>query len=193
MKSRAVENWERYIRRHRAKRSGIPRSRAKPQGWSLAECARLAGVQPRTLRHYLEIGVLPRPPFRGTATRYGREHLFVVLAVRRLQSTENLALDVIRRRLDALGPAGLEAFATEHLTPGPAATALGIQFAQSPAPFEPKSSVDATGAAGWLHIELAVGLELHVRHDASPTVTALAERVREMCTRPTDALWTRGR
>ena len=170
------------MRRRRAKQSGIPRARPT-EGWTLVELARLAGVQPRTLRHYLEVGVLPRPPFRGTATRYGRAHLLVVLAVRRLQSTENLELGEIRRRLGALQPAELSALATAHLEPGPAATALGMEHAPPPAAVEPKSPVFAIGAASWTHIELALGLELHVCHDASPTVIALAERVKEMCSR----------
>jgi hypothetical protein len=106
-----------------------------------------------------------------------------VLAVRRLQSTEKLELGEIRRRLGALQPAELEALATEHLDPGPAATALGIEHAPPPASAEPKSSLFARGAASWTHIELALGLELHVCHDASPTVIALAERVKELCSR----------
>ncbi len=94
-RARVLENWKRNIRRLRAKQRGIRRSRAKPtEGWTLVDFARLAGVQPRTVRHYLEVGVLPRAPFRGTATRYGRDHLLVVLALRRLQSTENLTLDL---------------------------------------------------------------------------------------------------
>jgi DNA-binding transcriptional MerR regulator len=181
-RSRILENWKRNIRRRRAKQRGTRRSRAKPtEGWTLVDFARLLNVQPRTVRHYLEVGVLSRPPFRGTATRYGRGHLLVVLAVRRLQSTENLTLDAIRRRLGALEPAELEALATEHLSPGPAATALGIQFAPPPTPSEPKPPFDAPGTARWIHIELALGLELHVRQDASQTVIALAERVKEMC------------
>jgi DNA-binding transcriptional MerR regulator len=183
-KSKAQDNWERKIRRNRAKRLGIGRSRARAtEGWTLFDFARLANVQPPTVRHYMKLGVLPRPPFRSTATRYLREHLLVVLAVQRLQFTENLTLEAIRGRLEALQPAELEAFATEHLSPGPTATALGIQFAQPPATSEASTPIAAPGTARWTHIELALGLELHVRHDASPAVIALAERVREMCTR----------
>jgi DNA-binding transcriptional MerR regulator len=182
-RSRIAEKHNRFIRRRQAKRLGIGRSRAKPtEGWTLVDFARLANVQPSTVRHYMKLGVLPRPAFRSTATRYLREHLLVVLAVRRLQSTENLTLGAIRGRLEALQPVELEAFATEHLSPGPTATALGIQFAQPPATSEPSAAISAPGTARWTHIELALGLELHVRHDASPAVIALAERVREMCT-----------
>ena len=169
------------MRRRRAKRLGIGRSRGPGEGWTLAEFARLAGVKPRTIRHYLDVGVLSRPPFRATATRYDRNHLLAVLAVQRLQSEGNLKLEEIRSRLSALKPAELEALATEQLSPGPTATALGVQVAPPlPSP-EAKSPINAPGAARWIHIELALGLELHVRNDASATVMALAERVREMC------------
>jgi len=148
--SNALENLKRHQRRKRAKARGIPRSRATPtEGWTLVALARLAGVEPRTLRHYLEVGVLPRPPFRSTATRYGRHHLLVVLAVRRLQSTENLRLDAIRPRVAALQPAELEALATEHLSPGPVSAALGIQLPPPSAPPEAKSPLDAPGTVRW--------------------------------------------
>jgi DNA-binding transcriptional MerR regulator len=172
------------MRRRREKHRGPRRSRAMPkEGWSLVALAQLANVHPRTIRHYLQVGVLPRPPFRGTATRYGRDHLLTVLAIRHLQSLEHLELGAIRRRLGALRPEELEALATEHLPPGAAATALGIQAPPVPsAPSdEPRLPFYAPGTARWTHIELALGLELHVRHDASPAVMAMVDRVRELC------------
>src|SRR5690349_2160228 len=73
------------------------RARAKT-GWSLSELAALTGVAPRTLRLYLQRGVLPRPPFAGTATRYQRRELLWLLATRRLLETEKLSLAEIRAR-----------------------------------------------------------------------------------------------
>jgi DNA-binding transcriptional MerR regulator len=91
-------------------------------------------VAVRTIHFYLQREVLPRPPFKGSATRYQRHHLIWLLAIRRLRASERLELTTIRTRLEALS-----------------------------AP------------------ELALGLELHFRDDASPHVAELAKRVCEVC------------
>jgi len=176
-------------------------SRAKPkQGWSLRQLAALTGTTERGLKHYLEVGVLPRPPFRGPATRYQRLHLLWILGAQRLQSTESLSLAEIGKRLGAMPPAELEAFVLSSVPPGPAAHALGLVPAPAApvavaAPVSPAPAAEAHGAPPalapapalapgtprWVRIELALGLELNVREDASPRVLELAERIRGFC------------
>src|SRR5450432_1399245 len=72
-------------KKRRPKRRGYVRpSRAKPKtGWTLGELAGLGGIAARTIRAYLRQGVLPRPPFMGSATRYQRRQLVWLLAIRR--------------------------------------------------------------------------------------------------------------
>src|SRR5687768_15865926 len=88
-------------RKRRPKRRGYVRpSRAAPKaGWSLRQLAQLGGIAPRTLRVYLQRGVLPRPPFRGSATRYERRQVLWLCAIRHLLGTERLTLAAIRTRL----------------------------------------------------------------------------------------------
>jgi hypothetical protein len=88
-------------RRKRPKRRGYVRpSRAKAKaGWTLHDLAAFSGTTVRTIRLYLQRGVLPRPRFMASATRYQRRHLVCLLAIRRLRATENLTLAAIRTRL----------------------------------------------------------------------------------------------
>src|SRR5687768_13922028 len=54
--------------------------RPLPRGMSLSELAAQVGMTPRGVRYYFERKLLAPPEFRGTATRYGREHLLGILA-----------------------------------------------------------------------------------------------------------------
>jgi len=187
---RSDVGWGR--RRKRPKRRGYVRpSRAKKKnGWSLSELAQLTNIAARTIRLYLQRGVLPRPPFEGSATRYQRRQLLWLCAIRRLRESEDLTLAAIRTRLDALAAPELEAFVARGLPAGKLADALGIPALEAHAPSlpvaplaAPAAPADSPGAARWMRIELALGLELHVRDDASPQVLELARAVRQWCAR----------
>src|SRR5688572_6773719 len=95
------------------------RRRAPAEGLLIGELAGLVGVKPRVVRSYVERGLLPSPDFRGSGTRYGREHLLRLYAIRAFRK-ERLRLDAIRIRLDALSPADLERFAPGEPVPEPA-------------------------------------------------------------------------
>jgi DNA-binding transcriptional MerR regulator len=175
--------WTR--RKKRPKRPGyVRRSRAAPKtGWSLRELAALAGVSARTVRLYLHSEVLPRPPFKGSATRYQRRELLRLCAIRHLRSTEKLELKAIRARLNALTAPELEALVVRSLPAGKLAAALGVQPAP-PAAANAAAPAGAPSSSGWIapaprwrRIELALGLELHLRDDASARVLELAERM----------------
>jgi DNA-binding transcriptional MerR regulator len=157
-------------------------SRAKPKtGWTLAQLAQLSGLTARAIRVYLDRGLLPRPRFKGPATRYDRTQLVWLLGIRRLRTTERLQLREIATRLRALSAPELEAFATAGLAEAPSnatAAALGILPV---APSVAKPEAMAAHEPRWARIELALGLELHLCDGASPHVLELARRVREMC------------
>lgn len=176
------------LRRYRKRRPrrGPRKSRAKPKtGWTLPQLARLAGVTLRTARHYFEQEVVPRPIFRGSATRYDRRHLLWLVAVRRLRAQEQLGLAQIKTRITGFTTQQLESFVTADLPAGELATALGVapkpvvhQFATPRAIIPP---IEVTPDRRWTRLELAVGLELHVRDDVTTPVIELAKRVYRMC------------
>ena len=72
--------------------------------WKLDELAREAGVAPRTVRYYVQRGLLPPPVFRGPDTVYEERHLLRLLAIRRLQQAF-LPLERIAVEIDGLDEA----------------------------------------------------------------------------------------
>ena len=76
--------------------------------YELAELCDRAGVTPRTVRYYIQQGLLPAPGTRGPGTRYDERHLNRLLLIRRLQR-DHLPLAEIRRRLEALDDDALRA------------------------------------------------------------------------------------
>jgi DNA-binding transcriptional MerR regulator len=74
--------------------------------YDLTELSDAAGVTPRTVRYYVQQGLLPSPGTRGPGTRYDRAHLDRLQLIRRLQR-EHLPLAEIRRRLETLDDGGV--------------------------------------------------------------------------------------
>jgi DNA-binding transcriptional MerR regulator len=72
------------------------------ESFDLAQLADRAGVSQRTVRYYIQQGLLPSPETRGPGAHYTAEHLDRLRLVRRLQR-EHLPLAEIRKRLEELG------------------------------------------------------------------------------------------
>ncbi|MFN2567641.1 MAG: MerR family transcriptional regulator [Gemmatimonadaceae bacterium] len=100
--------------------------RASTDSFDLNELSAAAGVTPRTIRYYVNQGLLPSPGTRGPGTRYDRAHLDRLQLIRRLQR-QHLPLAEIRRRLETLDDDGIRAALTAHVDqsePPPASAAL---------------------------------------------------------------------
>jgi DNA-binding transcriptional MerR regulator len=78
---------------------------------TIQELARRANVTPRTIRYYVEQGILP-PPGRGRPSEYTDEHLKVLDLVRRLKD-QYLPLEEIRSMLQSLSVEQLEDFLSQ--------------------------------------------------------------------------------
>ena len=74
--------------------------------FDLNELSAAAGVTPRTVRYYVQQGLLPSPGTRGPGTRYDRTHLERLQLIRRLQR-QHLPLAEIRLRLEGLDDDGI--------------------------------------------------------------------------------------
>jgi DNA-binding transcriptional MerR regulator len=150
--------------------------------WKLTELAEEAGVSPRTVRYYVQRGLLPAPPFKGPDTVYGEEHLLRLKAIRALQA-KFLPLDAIQVELARLGPDELKALGeAEAAPPAPAAPspeALEPVLPRGPAKAEASVS-PSDGVTSWRRWELAPGLELQLADTADAKTRALAERVRAL-------------
>lgn len=159
----------------------------KPQSeWKLQELAAASGVSPRTVRYYVQRGLLPAPPFRGPDTVYGEEHLLRLKAIRALQA-RFLPLDAIQVELARLDADALRALAGSEPTPLPPPVALpvpvkGLEGEPKDGAACPRGSQASSQArvAGYQRWELAPGLELHLAETADAKVRGLAERVRAL-------------
>ncbi len=71
---------------------------ATPSTWTLDELATLTGLAPRTVRYYIQIGLVDRPEGETRAARYGERHLEQLSQIRRW-SDAGLSLERIRELL----------------------------------------------------------------------------------------------
>ncbi|MFB1484021.1 MerR family transcriptional regulator [Corallococcus sp. RDP092CA] len=144
--------------------------------WKLAALAEEVGVSPRTVRYYVQRGLLPAPPFKGPDTVYGEEHRVRLKAIRVLQA-RFLPLDAIQAELLRLSPEELRRLAESPV--GPGTPPVPAEVPRMPPPKRPGKdpTVEVARYQRWL---LAPGLELHVSEQAEAKVRALAERVRAL-------------
>jgi DNA-binding transcriptional MerR regulator len=149
--------------------------------WKLAELAAEVGVSPRTVRYYVQRGLLPAPPFRGPDTVYGEEHLVRLKAIRTLQA-RFLPLDAIQAELQRLALDELRKLAETDATAAPPryVPSMPLVNPHVPIPTPPAVGVRPEVVARYQRWELAPGLELHVSEGADAKTRALAERVRAL-------------
>ncbi len=133
--------------------------------YKLDELAKAAGTSPRTVRYYVQRGLLPPPVFRGKDSTYGHEHLVRLRAIRKLQEAY-LPLDAIAAELE-----GKAIEAIERLAHAERAKNVPV-----PSPV-PKREEHEAKASTWHHHELGRGLSLNVADDAPPESKALADQI----------------
>jgi DNA-binding transcriptional MerR regulator len=75
----------------------------EPESIDILELSDRTKVSPRTIRYYIQQGLLPAPEARGPGAHYGAEHVDLLRLIRRLQQ-EHLPLSEIRKRIEKLPP-----------------------------------------------------------------------------------------
>lgn len=127
-------------------------------GLKLDELASRAGVSPRTVRYYIQRGILPPAEFRGPDTAYDERHLHALRAIKRLQE-DYLPLDAIASELAGKSDAELRRIAERGLpkTSEPRARASG--------PTEEAKPRAVAGVRGE-RLKLSDGIELWIEEGA---------------------------
>ena len=145
------------------------------QTYDLNELSDRAGVTPRTVRYYIQQGLLPAPDAQGPATRYGQGHLDRLLLIRQLQR-EHQPLAEIRAQLEGLRdedvsrvlstsrPSKRPSSAVDYVRSvlGGAALASRAAAPAASAP-DPLTRTPTSVKSQWERISLAPDVELHVR------------------------------
>src|SRR5258708_23069676 len=103
----------------------IPLMRLREGTWSLDELAKRAGLTPRTVRYYVQRGLIPAPRFQGTKTGYAEHNLVRLQAIRRLQD-RFLPLVAIKLELQRMTPEQIRVVAKGGTPPLLAASAPAI-------------------------------------------------------------------
>lgn len=148
----------------------------------LSELSARADVSPRTVRYYIQQGLLPEPESRGPGAHYGSEHLDRLNLIRQLQR-EHLPLAEIRRRIDALSPAEIRRLATQ--APKKPASSAAAYIRQVLSDASPKLLARASaepspaGRSQWERISLAPDVELHIRRPLAREQNRKMERLLE--------------
>ncbi len=162
-------------------------------GRKLEEVAKAAGVSPRTVRYYIQRGLLPPPRFRGPDTAYGDEHVTRLRAIRRLQDAY-WPLDAIGGLLASKTERELEAIAEGTHVPAPHASDAGHPAPGHPAS-GPAASPRARSKAAPSHdadlerstvvrrIQLTDELVIEVPQRASDETDALLDAIRTLVAR----------
>jgi DNA-binding transcriptional MerR regulator len=170
----------------------------EPESLDLPELSARAGVSPRTVRYYIQQGLLPSPDARGPGAHYGSEHLTRLQLIKRLQR-EHLPLGEIRRRMERLAPSQVRQL-LENPVPPPITSAshyvrdvlsegapmfgaireqqLSLRSSTAPR-ILPGESRSRLSRSQWDRIALSPDVELHVRRPLAREQNRQVERLME--------------
>ena len=129
---------------------------------NIDELAAAGGVNRRTVRYYIQRGLLAAPFGVGRGKHYGPEHLRRLIEVRTLQEN-GASLDQIRSHYPVL---------MRRSESRPRISASANYRAVNEASADPRALADPhvlapplANAQAWLHLAIAEGVELHVQLD----------------------------
>jgi DNA-binding transcriptional MerR regulator len=130
--------------------------------FSLDELATVADVPRRTVRYYIELGLLEGAEGETRAARYTRRHLETLLQIRRL-TAEGLALSRVKQRLaaEAAGEVA-EVRGGSVASEGAAAAAWSPAVRESVSEYVVSPSIEVRS-----HLRLAPGVELVIEPGAA--------------------------
>lgn len=171
--------------------------------YSIKDLVRQSGETKRTIRYYVQLGLLPPPERAGRGASYNDEHLTLLRRIRQLQG-DGYRLQQVRERLSS------PSMPTNRREAAPALDALA---ASMPAPLlralaapryaVPKSSRPAASTVGggdrnhtrlqlWRRVSITPDIELHIRGRSARTATRLERVLRQALGEETQELDRKG-
>jgi DNA-binding transcriptional MerR regulator len=168
----------------------------EPDPIDLLELSDRTRVSPRTIRYYIQQGLLPAPEARGPGAHYGSEHVDRLKLIRRLQQ-QHLPLSEIRKRLEKLPWAEVKRILESELKHPPdsasdyvrrvlheGAASFGVreqQVLSAPSRSLPPrdQKLSSYQRSQWERFTLAPDVELHIRRPVSREDNRRIERLLE--------------
>lgn len=128
-----------------------------------------AAPSARAVRFYVASGLLDHPEGAGTAATYNYRHFLQLLAIK-IRQREGATLDTIKKEMKDFAGDALERRVATSLAPALGSGADSVQ------------RTDDDPAAVWRRVNVAEGIEIHVREDVPAAregaVIAMREAVR---------------
>ncbi len=128
-----------------------------------------AAPSARAVRFYVASGLLDHPEGAGTAATYNYRHFLQLLAIK-IRQREGATLDTIKKEMKDFAGDALERRVATSLAPALGSGADTVQ------------RTDDDPAAVWRRVNVAEGIEIHVREDVPAAregaVIAMREAVR---------------
>jgi len=139
------------------------------RSYRIDELARAAGMSVRTVRYYVQRGLLPAAAFRGKDTAYDHAHLVRLRAIRRLQEAF-FPLDAIAAELDGRSLHEIEEIADGKVTPvspsGGTPSAAPSPSSRADDDDDARAAIARQASRLYRRIELFPGVDLTVAEDA---------------------------
>ena len=143
---------------------------------TLAALADQSGVSERTIRYYIQFGLLPAPEGAGPKSRYGKSHLGRLRVIRMLQD-RHLPLSAIRKVLAQRSEKEIVRMAEEPVRKARASALDYVKSLLGPetrgtslsmlAPRPAERGAETEARSHWERIRVAPDIELHVRRPLS--------------------------
>ena len=144
-----------------------------PTPLDLPELADRAGVSIRTVRYYIQQGLLQEPAARGPGAHYTEEHLDRLLLIKRLQK-EHLPLAEIRKAIQSgAAEAAIPRSARDYVRSVLRKTEGDVVSEPAPTLGLPEEPVRSQ----WERITLAPDIELHLRRPLSRAMNKQVDRL----------------
>jgi DNA-binding transcriptional MerR regulator len=141
----------------------------------LTELADRAGVSIRTVRYYIQQGVLQEPEARGPGAHYSEEHLERLLLIKRLQK-EHLPLAEIRKAIESGAAEGIAPKSARDYIRSVLGKPRLEQVAEASSLYGPPEEIPPTRSQ-WERVTLAPDIELHIRRPLPRVVNKQVERL----------------
>jgi hypothetical protein len=151
--------------------------------YSFSELMKLTGYSDRTIRRYIDLGLVPAPNRQGREARFTREHLgrFWAIACRRREDRWGSPHVASELQDMTLEEALAWAEKRDPLAPSPAAPRAQVAVANVSPPLPPEVAParELAEPSRWGRFPLLPGMDLVVREGASDVVVRLAREIVE--------------